>query len=359
MFGPAKGSPFSNNNNSAYNKLKINTKKYVNAYFARGNNKATINNANRNILRNIKAFINAHPRQAAVAGAAAGVAEPENQAAVTANLLTPNANSASANAAKAANAGGAPPAVEAAAETARQTGTNVGAAAANAAVSNAPNAKAALKAINWASLTTNTAKNAAINKLHKNFINKWGNMNNNGLNNFNKSILATIKSKLPTKSVGNLLTGNAAGKLPAGNNAKNPFNSNNTSALARPSNANGPFMTMIGEWANNANKNRNIYAKNNSSTKYFAKKNKGTNNYYHVINGISGKKIFDKNNKNAYSWNKNTKNFTKKLGNASNLGNLARAQAASIASSRTSNNNSSRTGSNSNANLPVSTQAGN
>jgi hypothetical protein len=341
MFGPALNSPFSNKKNDPYNKLKNNARIYLNKYFARTNNKATINNANRNILRNIKAFAESNPRQAAVAGAAAAAASPAAQPAVTAALLTPTPNSAQSNAANAGNAGGAQPAVAAAVETARQNGNNTGAAAGAAAAANSNNAKSALKAINWSSLS-NADRNDAINRLLSQFGNKFNGMTNNGLNNnYQRSILVTIKTKrppaLPPKPVAAPASGNLINL--SGNSAPPP------PPAGGPVPSNGPA-TMFGlEWTNNANKRRNIYAKNMGSKIYYAKKNGSNTNYYRVINGASGKKIFDPNNKSVYLWNKNSMNFVKKVGGAGNnnlgLSGLVQQAASNVRSQSGSNRGSS------------------
>jgi hypothetical protein len=312
MFGPALNSPFSNKKNDPYNKLKNNARIYLNKYFARTNNKATINNANRNMLGNIKAFAESNPRQAAVAGAAAAAASPAAQPAVTAALLAPRANSAQSNAESAGNAGGPQSAVAAAVETARQNGNNAGAAAGAAAAANSNNAKSALKAINWSSLN-NAGRNAAINRLRGQFPNKFNGMTNNGLNNYQRSILVTIKTKrppaLPPKPV--------AAPVPSLMNASIPGEAPRNVA---PS-PNSPFRSLNKKMANG----QSVWAPSSNSQNYYAKKNNSTNNYYKVVQSIGGSYIYSQapNNKNKpFTWSKNSKRFDPKF--PGGFGELAR-----------------------------------
>lgn len=333
------------NNIPGYSKLKVNARRFVNQYYATPN-KTQTTNINAAWVRNVHNFLKANPRGLAAGAAAANAAMAKGAngaqagAAAAGAAATPStappaevgarAGRAAENAG-ASNAAATAAAAAAAASAAGNSGRNQGGAAAAAAAAVANNAKNALKAINWTALTTNQ-RNSAIRNLRSKFPqNKWNTMTNNGLNQPTlKQILAMLKTQPPP--------------LPPRPSQPNLINLSNQPPAMGPVSSNGPATVFGLEWASNANKKRNIYAKNMGSKNYYARKN-GSNNYYRVINDARGKKIFNPTNKSAYIWNKNTKNFTKKVGgsNTNNLGLSGAMQqtAANIRSQRGSNRGSS------------------
>jgi hypothetical protein len=350
-----------NNNVPGYAKFKINARRFVNQYY-KTPNKTQTTNINASLVRNVHTFLNGiSPKQAANAGAAAAGAAnagapPAVQAGAAAGAAAApgnNALAAGVNAALGARANGGTP--------------NQAAAAGNAAAASAagapppppplpprpfkspppPQPKPAVQINPIANAAAKAAKQMKLQKINR----LVGNLSNNTKRNSARALLQEmINSNANLNQVSkNKIT--AALKLPnAAPASGNLINMSGNSApppppAGGPVPSNGPA-TMFGlEWANNANKRRNIYAKNMVSKIYYAKKNGSNTNYYRVINGASGKKIFDPNNKSVYLWNKNSMNFVKKVGGAGNnnlgLSGLVQQAASNVRSQSGSNRGSS------------------
>jgi len=300
FFGLGRRNQGTNNSSiPGYANFKTNVRTYVNSYYNanRGNN-ISINKLNKFITGSLHRFLNANPRQAARAGNAAGAAAAAG--------ASQNAQTTVANEVITTPPGTPVPVIaNNAAAAALRAGATVpqAAAAATGAAASTNNAKNALKAINWSSMN-NAGRNTAINKLLGQYANKWNTVSNNGLNNYQRSILVTIKTKrppaLPPKTV--------AAPVPSLMNAPIPGEGPRNVA---PS-PNSPFRSLNKKMANG----QPVWAPSANSQNYYAKKNNSTNNYYKVVQSAGGSYIYSQapNNKNKpFIWSKNAKKFDPKF----------------------------------------------